>query len=108
MSYYKKLRDLREDNDYKQDYIAKYLNITQQQYQLYESGKREIKLHQIIELAKLYNISLDYLTGITEEPTPLDKTTRTIEKLSEKQKKLLKEYDRNPTLKAIVDILMRD
>lgn len=65
MSYYKKIRDLREDNDLNQKQVADYLGITQQQYQLYESGKREIKLNLIIKLAKFYNVSLDYITGLT-------------------------------------------
>lgn len=65
MSYYKRIRDLREDNDLNQQQVAEYLGITQQQYQLYESGKREIKLKLIIELAKLYNVSIDYIVGLT-------------------------------------------
>lgn len=65
MSYYKRIRDLREDNDLNQTQVADFLNITQQQYQLYESGKREIKLSLIIELAKYYNVSLDYIVGLT-------------------------------------------
>lgn len=62
---YQRLRDLREDSDKTQADIAKVLNITPQQYQLYESGKREIPLHHFIALAKYYNVSLDYLSGIT-------------------------------------------
>ena len=65
MSYYKRIRDLREDNDLNQTQVAERLNITQQQYQLYESGKREIKLCQVIELAKLYNVSVDYIVELT-------------------------------------------
>ena len=65
MSYYKRIRDLLEDNDLNQTQVADFLNITQQQYQLYESGKREIKLSLIIELAKYYNVSLDYIVGLT-------------------------------------------
>ncbi len=65
MSYYKRIRDLREDNDLNQTQVAERLNITQQQYQLYESGKREIKLSQVIELAKLYNVSVDYIVELT-------------------------------------------
>ena len=65
MSYYKRIRDLREDNDLNQTQIADFLNITQQQYQLYESGKREIKLNLLIELAKYYNVPLDYIVGLT-------------------------------------------
>ncbi len=65
MSYYKRIRDLREDNDLNQTQVAEYLKITQQQYQLYESGKREIKINLIIELAKLYKVSIDYIVGLT-------------------------------------------
>ena len=66
-TYYKhqRLRDLREDIDAKQDDIAKYLGITRQQYQLYESGKREIKLYLIIALADYYHVSIDYIVGRT-------------------------------------------
>jgi transcriptional regulator with XRE-family HTH domain len=65
MYFYHRLRDCREDADAKQTTIAKYLGITQSQYHLYESGKREIPLHLAIMLADYYNISLDYLTGRT-------------------------------------------
>lgn len=61
--YYKRIRDLREDNDKTQKNIADYLDISQQQYQLYESGKREIPLHLIIKLCNLYDVTLDYITG---------------------------------------------
>lgn len=63
MYFYQRIRDLRQDNDLKQDTIAKLLQTTQQQYSLYESGKREIPLHLAIILADFYNVSLDYLTG---------------------------------------------
>lgn len=65
MYYYKRIRDLREDNDKNQADIAKYLEITQQQYSLYESGKREIKLYLLIKLADYYKVSLDYITERT-------------------------------------------
>lgn len=64
MYFYQRIKDLREDQDEKQETIAAILNITQQQYHLYESGKREIPLHHFITLAKYYNVSLDYLAGI--------------------------------------------
>lgn len=60
-----RLRDLREDKDLKQENIATLLNITQQQYQLYESGKRTIKPELLIQLAKFYDVSLDYIVGLT-------------------------------------------
>ena len=71
MYFYQRLRDLREDNDLTQEKTAKILEITTQQYQLYESGKREIPLHHIITLARYYNVSLDYLAGLISEPRKL-------------------------------------
>ena len=63
-----RLRDLREDNDYNQEQIAKVLEITRQQYQLYESGKRELKISHLIKLCKFYNVSADYVLGFTDIP----------------------------------------
>ena len=73
MYYYQRLRDIREDSDKKQAEIAAVLGITTQQYQLYESGKREIKAHHLISLAKYYNISVDYLLGLIDTPDRLDR-----------------------------------
>lgn len=67
MYFYQRIRDLREDSDNKQETIAKLLGITQPQYHLYESGKREIPLHMAIMLADYYGVTLDYLTGRTDE-----------------------------------------
>lgn len=69
--YYKRLRDLREDNDKSQSEIASFLGMKQQQYARYESGIQEIPLHHFITLAKYYNVSLDYLAGLTDTPTRL-------------------------------------
>jgi transcriptional regulator with XRE-family HTH domain len=71
MYIYQRLRDLREDNDKKQEDIARVLNISRQQYQLYESGKRELPMHHFITLSRYYNISLDYLAGLTDTPKKL-------------------------------------
>lgn len=68
MRKYQRLQDLREDNDLTQEEVAEVLGITRQQYQLYESGKREIKFHQIIELAKYYDVSIDYIAELTNAP----------------------------------------
>ncbi|MBR6634089.1 MAG: helix-turn-helix transcriptional regulator [Clostridia bacterium] len=71
MYVYKRLRDLREDADKKQEDIAAVLGITRQQYQLYESGKRELPMHFFVVLARYYNVSLDYLAGIIDSPRAL-------------------------------------
>lgn len=68
--YLKRLKDLREDFDKKQYEIAKLLNITRQQYSLYELGKRDIPAEFIRKLAKYYNTSADYILEITDEITP--------------------------------------
>ena len=68
---YQRLRDLREDIDKKQEEIALILGISRQQYQLYESGKRELPMHLFIILAKYYNTSLDYLAGLIDTPKSL-------------------------------------
>ena len=71
MYVYQRLKDIREDADKKQEEIASVLHITRQQYQLYESGKRQMPMHLFITLAKYYNISLDYLAGLVDTPKPL-------------------------------------
>ena len=73
MYTYQRLKDIREDADKKQEEIAAVLHITRQQYQLYESGKREMPMHHFITLARYYNVSLDYLAGITSVPEKLDR-----------------------------------
>lgn len=71
MYIYRRLRDTREDADKKQEDIAMLLGITRQQYQLYESGKREMPMHHFVTLAKYYNVSLDYLAGLVDTPKKL-------------------------------------
>lgn len=68
--YLKRLKDLREDFDKKQYEIAELLNITRQQYSLYELGKRDIPVEYIKKSAKYYNTSSDYILEITDEITP--------------------------------------
>lgn len=67
MNYYQRLRDLREDEDKTQKQIAEILDDSQQHYQLYESGKRQIPFDKVILLAKFYNVSIDYIAGLTNE-----------------------------------------
>ena len=67
MNYTKRIRDLREDKDLKQEDVAKILNITRQQYQLYESGKRKLPIDLLTVLSKFYNVSADYILGLTDK-----------------------------------------
>ena len=63
---FKRLKDLREDNDKYQKEIANLLGISQQYYSEYESGKRTIPIQHLITLAKYYNTSIDYIVGLAE------------------------------------------
>lgn len=65
-----KLKDIREDRDLLQSDIAKILNTTQSQYSLYENGLRTIPIEKLIILSKFYNVSTDYLLGLTNERKP--------------------------------------
>lgn len=63
---YKKIRNLREDNDIKQITMANYLNVKQSTYSDYENGKINIPIEQLIRIAEYYKVSLDYLVDLTE------------------------------------------
>lgn len=65
---YPRIRDLREDNDFKQRQLADYLNCSQQVYSNYELGQRDIPTDVLIRLSKFYNVSVDYLLGLTSNP----------------------------------------
>ena len=65
--YTKRLRDIREDNDLKQSDVAEIIKKTQQQYSDYESGKRKMSVDVLIELSAYYNVSTDYLLGLSDK-----------------------------------------
>lgn len=61
---FQRIKNLREDNDYTQEYVAKYLNINRVVYNRYENGIREIPVSLLIKLSQLYNVSTDYLLNL--------------------------------------------
>ena len=67
---YKRIRDLREDRDLSQTELAKILNMSQTGYSKYAVGTNDIPTKILIQLAKLYDTSVDYLLGITDEIKP--------------------------------------
>ena len=69
-----KIRNIREDNDLSQKDVAQYLRCDQSLYSKYERGIREVPLYVVVKLAKLYNTSIDYLVGLTnnKEPYPTE------------------------------------
>ena len=65
---YQRIRDLREDRDLNQKHLAEYLNCSQQVYSNYELGQRDIPTDVLIKLAVYYNVSVDYILGLTNNP----------------------------------------
>ena len=68
-----RLKELREDADLQQRVLADYLNIRQNTYSQYENEQRQIPIDALIKLAKFYNVSTDYILGITKIKTPYPK-----------------------------------
>ncbi|MBR3148841.1 MAG: helix-turn-helix transcriptional regulator [Eubacterium sp.] len=66
MEYIKRIRDLREDNDYTQQQIADMLGTSQTMYARYERGANELPIRHLIKLCKIYNVSSDYILGLTD------------------------------------------
>ena len=94
---------MREDFDKKQIEIAMILDVTQQQYQLYESGKRELPMHLFMKLARFYNVSLDYLAGMIDEPKKIyDPNQKDFDKQLVKKYKEKKEYQK--AINKLLDI----
>lgn len=69
-NYYPRLKDLREDHDYSQQFVAAYLGMKQPQYSRYERGLRDVPTDVLIRLAKLYGTSTDYILNLTNNPKP--------------------------------------
>lgn len=67
MSYYRRLRELREDHDLTQRQMAAILQITQPQYWRYEQGYRDLPTDLLIRIADYFSVSTDYLLERTDE-----------------------------------------
>ena len=66
MDYVTRIRNLREDSDLTQQDIAEYLGTSQTMYARYERGANEMPIRHLIRLAQYYNVSLDYLCGLSD------------------------------------------
>lgn len=65
-STHERIRDIREDNDLTQKKVAEILHISQRTYSDYELAKLRLSLDTLIKLAEFYDVSLDYLSGISD------------------------------------------
>ena len=70
MDYITRIRNLREDADKTQQEIATYLGTSQTMYARYERGANEMPIRHLIKLAKYYNVTLDYLCGLSNVKKP--------------------------------------
>ncbi len=64
--YYPRLRELRVAADMNQMELADVLGMQQNQYSRYERGERELPMHLFVKLAEYYNVSLDYMVGLSD------------------------------------------
>lgn len=69
MRYYERIREIREDHSITQQKIADLLHIGQRTYADYESGKTRIPVDSLLILAKYYDVSMDYITGASNQQT---------------------------------------
>lgn len=67
MHKYQRIQDLREDKEIKQIVIAKMLKTTQKQYSRWETGEYQIPFEKVIQLAKIFDVSIDYIAGLTND-----------------------------------------
>ena len=71
MDYIQRMRNLWEDSDKTQQQIADYLGTSQTMYARYERGANELPIHHLLALCKYYNVSADYILGLSDKKTVL-------------------------------------
>lgn len=107
MSVYQRLRDLREDADLTQKQVADTLYMHLTQYRRYESGESELPMNIAINIAHLYNVSLDYIAGISNNKRGLtDSSLSTNETILINGFRNLKELDQGRLLERL-DVILK-
>ena len=91
--FFERLKILRENKGFTQEHMAKALKISRPTYTRYETGKREPDYVMLAQIAAFFDVSVDYLLGLTDEPSfesksaPKDKFALEIAKLSPEKRK---------------------
>ena len=70
MDYRTRLKAIREDRDFTQAQIGKILQKSQQGYTHIEAGRAELKIDDLVRLCRFYNVSADYIVGLSDEEKP--------------------------------------
>ena len=105
MNSYDRIKGLREDADKKQAEIARALYMQTTQYGRYERGERELPLNIAVALARYYDVSLDYIAGLSNNKRPLDKFVLTYqEELLLKSFRSLSEFQKGQIFERIETI----
>ena len=63
-----RIKDLREDHDLTQQMVADQIGITQRKYSYVETGTQPLTAELLVALARLYNVSIDFLLYQTDNP----------------------------------------
>ena len=71
MNYRERLRNMREDHDLSQADVGRILQKSQQGYSHIENGRAELKIEDLAVLCRFYNVTADYLIGISDTPRKL-------------------------------------
>jgi transcriptional regulator with XRE-family HTH domain len=97
----KRLRELRKENKYTQEEMAKKLGVTTSAYGFYEQGRIVPDTLKILELANMFNVTTDYLLGLSEDKKP-------IEDITERQKKAIRMTDQltDEQFKSILEMVL--
>ena len=73
---YERIRNLREDKDLTQQQVADMLFVNRRTYAAYENGVNSMTPETLIKIAKLHNVSVDYLLELTDNPNPYPKNNQ--------------------------------
>lgn len=85
--FYQRIRDLREDSDKSQEKLAKELNMHTTTYARYETGENRVPFDFVIDIAKYYQVSIDYIAGLTNDKQGLSRS-----ELPEQETELIKKF----------------
>lgn len=102
MELAKRLKELRKLNNFKQEEIAYKLDISTSAYGYYEQGKTLPDPYKLQILAKLYNTSVDYLLGNTNNPNPISSD---MDELTPKELEILEEIKNHPEISVLFNDL---
>lgn len=100
-----RIKDMREDHDLEQKDLAKVLGISRQYYSRYELGQVDLPIRHYVTLAEFYNVSIDYLCGLSSTPRPLDHEKSAPHALT-RYNQLVEHYRTRPAMQQAVNKLL--